>query len=168
MGLPVGRNNFRCIRKVLLLLLLILPFSGCIIVPIPVGVGKVLDGEEVSAEQFQFLVDPATRKDDVLRLLGPPNLIWEDANVFAYNWRISNGKLLWAVFGNTTGIGGMAQLSSGYVLLIQFDESGKIIRIDRLSHPAINKYGRMLRDWVSQPLPGKPTLPGHLLKIDTD
>lgn len=154
--------------NVLLAVSLLLTTVSCILLPIPIGVGDVLEGEKVTAEQFCFLLDPSTRQVDIVEQLGQPDLIWEKPKVYAYHWRVSDGILFWMVAGYVQGVGGTVQLSSAYVLLIQFDETGKIIRLDRLPMPGFNNYGQTLRDWVSQPIPDNLKLPEELLEIQED
>ena len=68
-----------------IVLLVALILGGCIAVPLPYGKGDLLEGKVITAGQFQFLLDPATQKEEVLKELGPPRMIWTKEDVFVYN-----------------------------------------------------------------------------------
>ena len=75
--------NTRILISLLLCVWLWLP--DCVMVPVPTGEDKVLAGKPVEEAQLAFLTPRATTKQEVLKHLGNPIVIWEDARVFVYN-----------------------------------------------------------------------------------
>jgi outer membrane protein assembly factor BamE (lipoprotein component of BamABCDE complex) len=77
----IARTN-----KFILLVLISLQmiFAGCIVLPIPTGEDKILDGMPVTEDQLKFLKVGVTSRDEVISHLGNPSLIWENAKLFVY------------------------------------------------------------------------------------
>jgi hypothetical protein len=145
------------IRSIVFSLLLSLPLlSSCIIIPLPSSGHKVLAGEAVTAEQLSFLSLNSTTQAEVLEHLGAPDIIWEDVRVFVYNWELSDGRLLWFLAGYTVADGGIADLSSYQMLLIQFGEQQQVIRFEAAERPAYRSYGHFLEKWITEPQSSDP------------
>lgn len=123
--------------------------TGCVLLPIPVEEGKVLAGKPVSEEQLAFLTPSVTMKNEVMTRLGTPDVIWEEARLFAYNWEMRQGVLLWAVGGHYSGAAGMSDIPKHYVLIIQFDGQDRVQRFDRAVRPPFQSYGDFLKKWVA-------------------
>lgn len=144
--------------------------AGCVMVPIPVAEKKVLAGTPVAEEQLAFLTPQATTKQEVLDHFGNPVVIWEDARVFIYPWKMRQGILFWAVGGASGGAmaggAGMTDIPKSYLLFIQFDERDLVRRFERTVCPWNNSHAECLKAWVgnagataaSNP-PGKPEQP---------
>ena len=64
----------------------------------PVGYKTVSQGEEISQEQADQIVDGKTTKDEVYLMFGEPSSILEDGHIFVYDW-IRGGS------GNVLGFG---------------------------------------------------------------
>jgi hypothetical protein len=133
-----------------LLLCAIILQTGCVILPIPTTERKVLAGKPVTQEQLAFLTPNVTTKAEVIEHLGSPNVIWEEAQLFSYDWTVRGGVLLWAVAGYYSADAGMEDLPKPYSLLIQFDDHGRLRRFEKASHPAFQSYGNFLKEWVSE------------------
>jgi len=139
-------------RALILLLMWVwlLP-AGCIMVPVPTTENKVLAGQPVTEEQLAFLITKVTTKQEVLEHLGNPNVIWEDACIFVYNWKMRRGILFWAVGGASQGAmsgnAGMTDIPKHYLLLIKFDEQDQVQRFERVVCPMHMSYSECLKEW---------------------
>lgn len=122
--------------------------NGCVLLPIPTGERKVLEGKRVTQEQMAFLTPNVTTKKEVIDRLGSPDVIWEDARVFVYQWVMRWGFLFCAVGGYTTGGAGIEDIPKKYGLLIQFDEQDRLRRFEKVVFPAFKSYGDFLKEWV--------------------
>lgn len=137
-------------RSSLLFLLAAITLYGCVI-PIPTSDNKVLAGTPVTEDQLAFIQLGKTTKVSVLAQLGEPQIIWEDANIFVYEWAVRHGVLLWAVGAGYSGAFGATDLRERHVLIIQFSDTGRLQRFERAVRPPLKSYGDFLREWVSQP-----------------
>lgn len=119
-------------------------------VPIPTKENKVLTGMPVPEEQHAFLVEAHASREEVIARLGNPGIIWEDARVFIYNWDIRQGLLLWAVGAYGKGGAGVSDIPKHYLLLIQFNEQGKVQRFSREVRPLMQEYPDFLLEWLKK------------------
>ncbi len=131
-----------------LLFLMVFASQACIVIPLPES--KVLSGRRITDEDLLFLQPSVTTKADVIGLLGEPTVFWEDENVFAYDWEMRQGILLWAVGGGYSGAAGVMDLPKPYVLLIQFDQNGHLKRFETTTPSPFDSYGEHLLDWIEQ------------------
>lgn len=122
--------------------------TGCILLPIPTHEHKVLAGSPVTEEQLVFLVRNVTTKSEVTGRLGSPDVIWEEAHLFAYNWVVRQGILVWAVGAGYSGAGGISDIPKHYMLLIQFDDQDRVQRFERAVRPSYKSYGDFLKEWI--------------------
>lgn len=81
----------------------------------PVGYTSVRQGEEITQEQADQVVDGKTTKDEVYLMFGEPSSILEDGRVFVYNW-VRGGE------GNVLGFG--SDSAAAHSLIITFDAEG--------------------------------------------
>ena len=75
--------------------------SGCGVERVaidPVGYKSVSQGEEITPEQADRVVDGKTTKDEVYLMFGEPSSTLEDGRVFVYDW-VRGGE------GNVLGFG---------------------------------------------------------------
>jgi len=135
------------------LVCLALTLTSCIAVPLPTSETKVLAGTPVTDEQLAFLTAHVTTRQQVIEALGNPNVIWEDARVFVYNWEMRQGILLWVVGGYATGYSGAKDIPKHYMLLIQFDAQGRVQRFERVHRSLAQSYADFLRQWAARPPP---------------
>lgn len=133
-----------------LLFLVLIIQTGCILLPIPTQDRKVLAGTPVTNEQLVFLVSNVTTKSEVIEHLGIPDVIWEEARLFAYNWVARQGILIWAVGGGYSGAAGISDIPQRYILLIQFDDQDRVQHFERAVRPSDKSYGGFLKEWVDR------------------
>jgi hypothetical protein len=147
-----GIAIFKGLFMVLSLLCAWLGLAGCVMVPIPTGEGKVLDGKPITEEQLAFLSPGVTTTQEVVERLGKPIVIWEEARVFVYNWKMRQGILFWAVGGASQGAmaggAGMTDIPRHYLLLIRFDEQERVRYFERAVCPLNVSYSEFLKEWV--------------------
>ena len=110
----------------------------------------MLSGKPVTEEQLAFLAPKVTTKREVLERLGSPSVIWDDARVFAYNWQMRQGILIWAVGGYGGGAMGAEDIPKRYVLLILFDGNDRVERFERAVRPASVSYGKFIERWLKR------------------
>jgi hypothetical protein len=137
------------LRRIMpLLFCVLISLNGCILLPIPTQEYKVLAGTPVTEEQLVFLAPNITTKSEVTARLGSPDVIWEDARLFAYNWVVRQGILIWAVGAGYSGRTGILDIPKRYMLLIQFDEQDRVQRFERAVRPSYKSYGDFLKEWI--------------------
>lgn len=138
-----------CVRMIIpLLFCALISQTGCILLPIPTQERKVLAGTPVTEEQLVFLALNVTTKSEVTVRLGSPDVIWEEARLFAYNWVMRQGILVWAVGGGYSGAAGISDIPKRYMLLIQFDDQDRVQRFERAVRPPYKSYGDFLKEWI--------------------
>jgi outer membrane protein assembly factor BamE (lipoprotein component of BamABCDE complex) len=125
-----------------------LTLGGCVAVPVPTKEDKVLSGRPVTEEQIAFLTPKVTTKQEVIEQLGNPNIIWEDARVFVYNWEMRQGVLFWAAGATYSGAVGAKDIPKYYLLLIQFDDQERVLRFERTVRPSSQPYAEFLKEWI--------------------
>jgi outer membrane protein assembly factor BamE (lipoprotein component of BamABCDE complex) len=128
----------------------VLALAGCVVLPVATRENKVLGGKPVSEKQLAFLAPEVTTKREVLERLGSPNVIWEDARVFAYKWEMRQGILFWVISGYTTGAAGAEDIPKRYVLLVQFDGQDRVERFERAVRPGSMSYGKFIEGWLKR------------------
>lgn len=123
----------------MILLLLLLFFThGCIV--IPTSEDKVLWGRRISSAQLASLRSGMT-KADVVAQLGEPDVIWEDENLYAYNWDVRRAVLI--VKGQ-----GAANIPKRCVLLAQFNSRERLARFERTVNN-FGSFGAHLKQWTA-------------------
>lgn len=140
-----------------------LGLTGCILVPIPTGEDKLLAGKPVTEEQLSFLAPGKTTAQQVVARLGNPVVIWEEARVFVYNWKMRQGILFWVVGGasqgSVAGGAGMTDIPRHYLLLIRFDEQERVRYFERAVCPLNVSYSEFLKEWVGKTAATPPENP---------
>ena len=92
--------------------------SGCGVERVaidPVGYKSVSQGEEITPEQADRVVDGKTTKDEVYLMFGEPSSTLEDGRVFVYDW-VRGGE------GNVLGFGSDKAVAHSFI--ITFDPEG--------------------------------------------
>lgn len=117
-------------------------------VPVPTKQDKALAGKPVTEAQLSFLTPKVTTMGEVVERLGNPNIIWEDARVFVYHWDMRQGILFWAAGAYYTGSAGMENIPKHYLLLIRFDEQGRVVRFSRTTRPLSQPLADFLQQWL--------------------
>lgn len=140
-------------RFIPLLLYVMISLNCCCFLPIPTGEQKVLEGAPVTQEQLAFLMPNNTTKEEVIGHLGSPSLIWEEANVFAYDWTVRQGIVFWIIrpFSGRAlgGFGEETDVPKRYILLIQFDGQDRLQRFEKAVPPKYKSFGDFLKEWVA-------------------
>ncbi len=119
--------------------------SACI----PFPRHEVVSGSEISVEEVLFIEPGITTKRQVLERLGAPSVIWEDQRVLVYNWDVVE----WQAYGIPLVIGQelpILDIPIQHLLLLQFDETERVTKIERTTRPFRHSYGEFLREWVSK------------------
>lgn len=144
---PEGQSM--CVRMMIpFLFCALVSQTGCILLPLPTQERKVLAGNPVTEEQLVFLVPNVTSKSEVMTRLGSPDVIWEEARLFVYNWEMRQGILIWAVGAYYSGSAGISDIPKHYLLLIQFDDQDRVRRFERVVRPPYKSYGDFLKEWI--------------------
>ncbi|MCD6681646.1 MAG: hypothetical protein LT102_13525 [Burkholderiaceae bacterium] len=117
--------------------------------PIPTPEHKVLAGKPVSEEQLAILTPGVTTQREVVDRLGQPDVVREEARLYAYDWVMRQGILRWAIGGGYSGAAGMTDLPRHYLLLIRFDENDRVQRFERAVRSPLEPYGKFLEKWVA-------------------
>lgn len=144
-----------------------LALAGCIVLPIPTSEDKVLAGTPVADTQLGFLAPGQTTEAEVVERLGPPALVWEDARVFVYPWDMRKGILLWAAGAYYAGGFGKTDLARHHLLLIRFDEGGRVARFESLVRPSGVSLAGFIREWLGVPA-ASPAVDRALVLIRID
>lgn len=94
--------------------------SGCLFIPTP---AKTIEGKDVSEEvgkrgsKSPLQVGRSTRQD-VLRVLGPPQMAAANGSRAAYTWRFSSGTYVWPLCFMAYG------RVNARALVLEFDRAG--------------------------------------------
>lgn len=154
---PLDLHHRRTLRDVhharvrsrpILACLAVLALAGCIVLPIPQGEGEVTEGREITPERAASVELGRTSRAEVLERLGEPTAIWLDRRVFVYAWDRVHLKVLWIAAARYTAAGGLEDVPTHYVLLLQFDETDHVVRAERCVRPLLSEYGAFLAEWA--------------------
>jgi len=119
--------------------------SGCI--AIPVG-ERVVSGHAISVQEISFIKPGMTTKTQVLARLDDPSTAWEDERVLVYDWEEAT---VWfrVMASRTSGAAGLVDFPiQQWLLLIEFDETDRVTRLERTVRPFNESYGEFLKRWV--------------------
>jgi hypothetical protein len=133
-----------CTRATAAVILIAAAFnlSGCIIIPTP------WEKEKFTAEDVSHVTPRLSTKDDVVQKFGLPDIIWETERVYVYRWERIRA-VLFVGGGGTQGAFGT--LSTDEAVLVLFDETDHVVRIEKLAKPQLGEsYGDFLRHWLNQ------------------
>ena len=125
-------------------------FLGGCALPIPTPEDTLLSGVRVTQEQLAFLTPSVTTSTEVIAQLGNPHLIWEDARIYAYDWEMRQGILVWVVAGPASAAMGVEDIPKRYALLIEFDETWHVRRFERTTRDWFTSYASFLREWKAK------------------
>ncbi len=122
--------------------------AGCLVVPLPMGEGEVTEGREVPVEPANLSALLGRSKAEVLALLGEPGAVWDERRVLVYAWDRIHLKLLWIVAGGYRAAGGIIDVPTHYLLLIETGDDGAVTRAERCVRPMAQRFGVFLREWA--------------------
>ncbi len=115
-----------------------------VVVPLP-----RLDSPRIADEQLVPIEMGKTTPAEVEAVLGEPDIIWETERIWVYEEGPS-GHILWVAGGGYTAGGGLIDLGEDIVIM-RFDEEGRVGRLDRRTGPLLRKnYGDFLRTWLAE------------------
>lgn len=126
--------------------------AGCVIVPLPMGEGEVTEGREVQLPANEVPGLLGRSRAEVIDRLGEPGALWEERRILIYAWDRVHTKLFWLVAGGYRAAGGIIDVPTHYLLLIQIGEDGTVARAERCTRPMTSLFGDFLRGWAD----GKP------------
>lgn len=121
--------------------------QGCVVIPLP---EQCVSGEEVTQTELASIKPGTTTKADIVDMLGKPDVLWLDENIFAYNWKMRWAIMPWMVAGGYQAAGGIEEFTKDYVLLIQFDSNDRVDRFEILKRSFFTSYGDLLEHWAKQ------------------
>ncbi len=118
--------------------------TACVMLPLP-----RLDPPVISDEQLVPIEMGKTTTAEVEAALGKPDIIWETERIWVYE-EGPGSHILWIVGGIYSAAVGLIDLGDD-VVIMRFDEEGRIERLDRRTGPLIRKnYGDFLRTWLAE------------------
>lgn len=130
---------------------------GCVVIPIPIKNGGILEGTEFKKSELAFLQPSITTKTEVIERLGQPAIIWRDENTFVYRWNQLNWIVIMMVVapdpkgglltGGVDGRGGVGQIPAEYALLVKFDPMDRLLVAEIVRKPRKKSTGQFLLDW---------------------
>jgi outer membrane protein assembly factor BamE (lipoprotein component of BamABCDE complex) len=139
----------RTCAKLLMLLLSALTLTGCVI---PIPMNKPVRGSRMREDYLAFL-HPGVPESTVVARLGQPTIIWDEANLYVYDWEMCDWLLIVAFgYGYSGGVFPVP-VDSDHSLLIQFDDQNRVTRFENVTRPPFSAYGDFLRQWVDRPQP---------------
>ncbi|MCC7425325.1 MAG: hypothetical protein IT557_00325 [Alphaproteobacteria bacterium] len=146
----VGSSLLRHLRLLLLLPLCLagLGLAGCVVLPLPQDNGEITEGREIAAERSATLELGRTTRAEVTEKLGEPQAIWEERRLFVYAWDRVHWKLLVILAARTGAAGGIFDLPTHYMLLVQFDANDRLSRAERCERLGLTRFGTFLREWA--------------------
>lgn len=142
---------------------LLMFFTGCVVIPIPTKETKVLSGRPISPEKRVLLKPGETTREQVVNCLGPPSYEWEDRRTFAYVWDMRQAIALWIAGAYYTGAAGVEDVPKHYVLLIEFDAGSKMVRSELVKRPWLESLKGLLIRWQRD----KPQDPGSFTRVES-
>jgi hypothetical protein len=96
--------------------------QGCLYLPntaepVVAGRGKISEGRTA------FLKPSETVREEVLFLLGEPDLVLWEQRILVYRWRVELGLLLFGNQGHT--------VEREHLLMLEFDDRGRLVRFEQ-------------------------------------
>ena len=118
--------------------------TACVMIPLP-----RLDAPRIADEQLVPIEMGKTTPAEVEAALGKPDIIWETERIWVYE-EGPGSHILWIVGGGYSAAVGLIDLGDD-VVIMRFDEEGRIERLDRRTGPLFRKnYGDFLRAWLAE------------------
>jgi hypothetical protein len=139
-------------RRALIVPLLAAGLSACIAVPIP---QDHVHGRVAAVDPLTIKAGETTREDILLRM-GDPDVILVDERVFAYEWDHVKWGVLWFIGGQGGGTGGVIEVPTHEMFLVQFDGNSRVRRADHAVRPKDAALGEFLRAWAKGEISAKP------------
>lgn len=109
-----------------LLSFFLLVLMGCAAIIVPVPEGKVMSGRKITSENTAFIKQGITRRNDVLKELGRPDMDFKELRTVAYTWEVLGAYMPWVIGGPYSAVGGVKEISKPYILMINFDKEDRV------------------------------------------
>ena len=126
--------------------------GACIAVPIP---QDHVHGRVANIDPLTIKAGETTQEDILLRM-GDPDVILIDERVFAYEWDHVKWGVLWIIGTQGGGTGGVIEVPTHEVFLVQFDRAGLVRRADHAVRPRDVALGQFLKTWAAGETSAKP------------
>jgi hypothetical protein len=131
------------------LLVLLIPTSGCIILPVPTpahgGYGVITEESVKSLEASK-----ATRADLLLKLGDPAERLQQD-RFFVYRWELIHGYLMWGIGAYGRGTGDINAITADHFLLVEFLPDNRLRRLEfitpRMFHHTREQLDELINAW---------------------
>jgi hypothetical protein len=122
----------------------IILLNACVAIPIP-----RLESPEIDQKQLKVIEIGTSTSAEIEAVLGEPDIIWKTERIWVYEQGPS-GHILWIVAAGYSGGIAVTDLADDVVIL-RFDESDRIERIDCRTRPANPaNFGNFLREWLAE------------------
>ena len=140
------------LRLTLLVFLSAVGLPACIAVPIP---QDHFHGRVAAVDALTIKTGETTQEDILLRM-GDPDAILVDERVFVYHWDHVKWGVLWIIGTQGGGTGGVIEVPTHEMFLVQFDETSRVKRADHAVRPRDVALGDFLRTWAKGETSAKP------------
>ncbi|WP_291298286.1 hypothetical protein [Elioraea sp.] len=122
--------------------------AACIVIPLPQGEGVVSEGREIAPGDAGTIALGRMSRPELVAALGEPAAIWEERRVLIYAWDRVQLKLLWIIAGGMRAAGGIVDVPTHHLLLVQLDDHDVVTRAERCTRPMHEGFGDFLRTWA--------------------
>ncbi len=121
----------------LCLMLVLLTGNGCLLIPIKEG--GATSGRKVEAQATGAWHAGVTERRQVMRQLGEPYAEFGDLRVMVYEWVVVSSYMPWILPGQYSSAFGVLDVRQEHLLLVAYDEAGKVRGFDVVHH----NFGRV-------------------------
>jgi hypothetical protein len=97
-----------------------------------------------------------TTQEDILLRMGDPDAILVEERVFAYEWEHVKWGVLWIIGTQGGGAGGVIEVPTHEMFLVQFDGNSRVRRADHAVRPRDVPWGEFLKKWSAGAADAKP------------
>jgi outer membrane protein assembly factor BamE (lipoprotein component of BamABCDE complex) len=132
--------------------------AGCLAIPIPTPEHGLLEGRGmIDDAAIQRVTPGVTTREEVLLQFGEPDAALRTEQVFVYRWSRIQGYVPWAIGGYYTGAAGIIIVPRVHLLLIEFDEGGRVTRFEH-AFPRLSLRDPIDRadEWAGQSVQTSP------------
>lgn len=143
------RNTRRTITM-LLFTLVAVALQGCVVLPIPTPEQGLIAGHgEITEVDAVGLEVGKTTREEVLLRFGEPSATLQDDRVFLYHWATARGVWFMIILYAPPPPGPVAPIPKDYLLLLEFDDSGRLRRFERTSLGFFESGPEHVDKWIN-------------------
>ena len=135
-------DPMRNAARLVVVLVAVLGLAACVLIPIP---QDRTDGRSISPESESAITVGSSTRQDVIGLLGEPNLIWEEEKIIVYAWDYTSFGVWGGFYGGPAGYG---EFTDHNFLFVQFDDDGLVILLERIERDDEISVREMLIYWA--------------------